>query len=502
MPAAVWAPWTRVSLNVCGNASLSRRLAIILLVLPLAGCNLGSKTPELGPAPLPGAFSEQTRTYLTRPDDRDVQWWRAFGDRTLDGLLETGQAENLDIRQAKARLDAAEAAITVAGAGGFPSLTLGAAHTISRESGPMRRTPGYVHTSLYSLSSNWLIDIFGEVRSQVQSAQAGRDAARASADVARLAVSSAIATSYVDARFHQELRSIAAKTIESRRRTLGLTRLQFNQGIASALDVARAEEAVQAVEAELPFHDANFRRSVHRLSTLVGQPAGSLVPVIESVSGQPYPSWRAQSGVPADLLRNRPDIRQSEFEFISAVADIGFAWSQLFPSISLSGSITPSFVRTSAARGALTSWSFGPTLRLPIFDGGRLRANVSIAVARAEEKQAAWRASVLKAVEEVENALTSYNRETITQNALNVRVASAQRAVNLSGAAYRGGVSSLFELLNAERQLYEAQVSRAQSRRNLALQFIALNIAVGRGLPGPGRVQSPVVIAETVPAAR
>ncbi len=474
------------------------RLAALLLVLPLAGCNLGPRTPQLGLAPLPSAFSEQTRSYVARPDDRDVQWWRAFSDTTLESLLAAAETDNLDIRQAKARLDAAEASITVAGSGGLPTLTLGAGQTVSRESGPMRRTPGYVHTSLYSLSSNWLIDVFGEVRSQIQSAEAGRDAARASSDVARLAVSSAIATSYVDARFHQELRAIASKTIDSRRRTLSLTRLQFNEGVASGLDVARAEEAVQAVEAELPVHDANFRRSVHRLSTLVGQPAGTLVPKMEASAGQPYPAWRAQSGIPADLLRNRPDIRQSEFEFISAVADIGFAWSQLFPSITLSGTITPSFIRTSAARGGLTSWSFGPSLRLPIFDGGRLRANVSIAVARAEEKQVAWRASVLKAVEEVENSLVSYNRETLTQASLTTRVNSAQRAVTLSGAAYREGVSSLFELLNSQRQLYEAQVARAQSRRNLALQYVALNIAVGRGLPGPGRT-TPIVVTE-VPA--
>ena len=466
------------------------RKYILVAILPLAGC-LGPTTPQLGPAPLPQAFSEQVRATLTAPDDGDAQWWRLFRDETLEKLLEAGQMSNLDIRQAKARLDAAEAGITVAGAGAFPSLTLGAAHTVSRESGPMRRTPGYVHTSLYSLSSGWLVDIFGEVRSQVQSAEAGRDAARAGTEVARLAVTSAITTSYVDARFHQELRTIAARTVESRRRTLNLTRMQAREGISSGLDVARAEEAVQAVEAELPVHDANFRRSVHRLSTLIGQPAASLVPLIDASSGQPAPAWRAQTGVPADLVRNRPDVRQSEFEFISAVADIGYAWSQLFPSISISGSITPSFVRTSAARGALTSWSFGPTLRLPIFDGGRLRANVAIAVARAEEKQAGWRASVLKAVEEVENALVSFNRETLTQASLTLRSQASQRAVNLSSSAYRGGVSSLFELLNAERLLYEAQTARAQSRRNLALQYVALNIAVGRGLPGPGRVTQP-----------
>lgn len=475
------------------------RKFIILAILPLAGCTLGPKTPRLGTAPLPAAFSEQSRQQMSVPNDSDAQWWRVFRDETLEKLLVAGQTDNLDLRQAKAKLDAAEANITVAGAGGFPSLNLGASHTISRESGPMTRTPGFVHTSLYSLSSSWLIDVFGEVRTQIQSAEAGRDAARAGTEIARLAVISGISTSYIDARFHQELRMIAARTADSRRRTLSLTQMQYRQGIASRLDLARAEEAVQAVEAELPVHDANFRRSVHRLSTLIAQPAATLVSLIETSSGQPAPAWRAQAGIPADLLRNRPDIRQSEHEFVASVADIGFAWSQLFPSISLSGSITPSFIRTSASRGALTTWSFGPTLRLPIFDGGRLRANVAIMVARAEERQAAWRASVLKAVEEVENALISYNREMLTQGSLNVRVDSAQRAVNLSRAAYRGGVSSLFELLNTERQLYEAQTARAQSRRNLALQFVALNIAVGRGLPGPGRVTLTPLAAQPSP---
>lgn len=462
-----------------------RKTGLILLTV-LGGCTFGPQMPQRTAEPLPPSFSESTGSIVRPAADAQANWWTAFRDPTLDRLLESGFSGNLDIEQARARLAAAEANITASGASGFPALTLGASHNVQRQVGKMREKNGQFQTSGYQVSANWLVDLFGEVRSQIDSAEAGRDAALAGTQVARLALMSGLASSYIDARHQQELGRIASRNLETRRRTLALTRGLEQRGVSSGLDVSRAEEAVRAVEAELPTFDTNMRRAVHRMSTLIGQPAATLLPLIEKDEPQPTPAWRADAGVPADLLRNRPDIRRAEQDFVGSLADIGYAWSQLFPSITLSGSITPSYVRTNAASGNLTTWSFGPTLKLPIFDGGRLRANVAIAIARAEEKQAGWRATVLSAVEDVENALVAYNRETVALATLEARVRAGQRSVDLSNASFREGLSSLFDLLDAQRQLFDAQTALAASRRNLAQQFVSLNVATGRGLPGPG----------------
>lgn len=459
-----------------------QRLLLPLLLL-LGGCTLGPRSPEQGPAPLPVSYSETTGSINQATN---MRWWSAYRDPTLDRVIAAGLANNLDIKSALARIDAAQANITVAGAGGLPSINFDASFLRSRETGDMKEVAGVVDTSAYGASANWLIDIFGEVRSQIRSAQASRNAAVEGAAIARLALLSDMATAYVDARYYQEMMSIGSRTVASRERALALTTSMASKGSASGLDVSRSADAVDAIRGELPGYEAAFRRSVHRVSTLAGQPAATMLPLFAERSGQPIPAFKPDAGIPADLVRNRPDIRKAEQEFVASLADIGYARTQLLPTITLSGSITSSFIRTDAKSGDLNKWSFGPSIRIPIFEGGKLRANVKIAVATAEQKQLAWRGAVLKAVEDVENALVAYNRDTKALSALSARVGSASRTVALSEAAFRAGTSSRFEIIDAERQLFDAQTRLAQARRSLALDFIALNIAVGRGLPGPG----------------
>ena len=476
------------------------RFPTYLLLLAVGGCQLSAPRPPMDLVPLPERFSEEMSARAKR--DPHVEWWRAFQDPVLDRLLATGMEGNLDLAQATARIKAADAEITGAGAGAFPTLTLGMQHNILRETGKMKKQAGNVHTSALGVSASWLVDLFGEVRSQTDAAKAQYAAAVAGAEVARLAVISGIANAYVDAQFFQESARIVSANLASRRRTLQLTQAMRAEGVASELDVARASASVGVAEAELPGIEANYIKALNRIATLSGRPASDFRGALDANAGQPVPRWGADAGVPADLMRNRPDIRQAESEFVSAMADIGYAWSQLFPSITLSGNITPSYVRTAAKAGSLTTWSFGPTLRLPIFDGGRLRANVTAALARAEQKQIAWRSSILTAVEEVENALVAYKREHQTYVAQSHRIESTTRAVKLSRMGYEAGMLSLIEVLDSERVLLESQTSLAQSRRALAQYYVALNISVGRGLAGPG--QSGIVLetrkAEKQPA--
>jgi outer membrane protein, multidrug efflux system len=461
------------------------RVYFLILPLILCGCSAGSQAPVHESPSLPINYSEMTGAI---PQSAGARWWSAFRDPGLDGIIQAGLANNLDIKTALLRIDAAQDNITVAGAGGLPSINLDASHVRNKQTGAMKDVDGVVDTSTWGASATWLIDVFGEVRSQILSAKASRNAAIEAVSVARLVLLSDIATAYVDAKYYQELGTIGARAVQSRQHVVSLTRKLASQGIASDVDIGRAQQAAEAIIAELPGYDASFRKASNRLSTLMGAPAGMVIPALHNKGGQPLPAFDPDSGIPADLVRNRPDIRKAEEELAGAVADIGYARAQLFPTITLSGSITSSYISTDAKSGDLNKWSFGPSLRLPIFEGGKLRANVRIAATTAQQKEIAWRAAVLKAVEEVENALVAYNRSQVAVRSQMARVAAIQKTVRLSKAAYDAGLNSRLDILDAETDLFDAQSDLAFERRNVAQNFIALNIAVGRGLPGPGGV--------------
>ena len=460
----------------------SRVLPVLLLI---AGCQAGPPKPKVEQATLPAAYSEDAGTAsLTTGSVRQSTWWTSFGDPKMDEIAQRGLAGNIDMARARARLAAADAAVTAARADAFPSLTLGMSDVTKRETGKMKSIDGTVRTSGALLSTAWVVDLFGQVRSQTDAAKGQRDAALADTEVVRLALLSQILSAYVDARYYQERRQIAVATRELRRRNLDLTQTMRASAVASEIDVEQANALLDSVEAEIPLYETGFRKAANRIATLTGQPAGTLYDELGATAGQPQPRWHADVGIPADLTRRRPDIRRAEADLASAMAEIGVAWSQLFPTLTLSGSISPSYVSTSLASGSLNTWSFGPTLRLPIFEGGRLRANVKAAVATAEEKQLAWKSTVLEAVEQVENALTAYTREAKSLKARRDRVHRAERALSLLKASYSEGVASQFELMDADRSLYEARTLVADSRHDLALNFIALQIAAGFGVPG------------------
>jgi len=163
------------------------------------------------------------------------------------------------------------------------------------------------------------------------------------------------------------------------------------------------------------------------------------------------------------------------------LADIGVAEAQLYPTITLGGSISPSYIGSKSVKGALTSWSFGPSLNLPVIDGGRLRANVDITESNARNQYLAWKAAVLQAVEEVENALAAVSRDARTVEALRAEVKSYEEALQLSTASYKDGASSLLDVLDAQRSVSDAQARLAQAVQQMAKDYVSLNVAIGGG---------------------
>jgi multidrug efflux system outer membrane protein len=286
--------------------------------------------------------------------------------------------------------------------------------------------------------------------------------------------------------------------LKSRQETYELTKFQLEAGAASRLDVVQAEGLVQSTLAEIPGLETNIRISAHHIATLLGLPASALVDELLKGSGQPVFRGGITSGIPADLIRNRPDIRVAERDLAAATANIGVAQAQLYPSISLSGSISPSYINQRGIHGGLTPWSFGPTLNLPIFDGGRLRANVKSAQSDAATAYLNWKSTVLTAVEQVENALSAVRRDAQTVAALQAQVKTTQETLELSTASYKDGASSLLDVLDAQRQVSLAQASLAASVQQMAKDYVSLNIAVGGGFAPGGKTTAPAAKVVTV----
>ncbi|MBX4865291.1 efflux transporter outer membrane subunit [Rhizobium sophorae] len=467
---------------------VSLRFATPALLLLLSGCVVGPDhaPPEM---PLPAKFGEGGTKSVG--DVATAAWWTAFNDPKLNGYVQAGLDQNLSVQQAIERINAASANVTTAGAGGLPNLNVGASHTVSGQKGELRTQFDTRNTSGGDVQLSWLLDLFGLYKRSTESALASLDSAYASADVAKLTLVQDLVSSYIDVRYYQQRLALSNANLKSRRETYELTKFQLEAGAASRLDVVQAEGLVQSTLAEIPGLETNIRISAHHIATLLGLPASALVDELLKGRGQPVFRGGINSGIPADLIRNRPDIRVAERDLAAATANIGVAQAQLYPSISLSGSISPSYINQRGVHGGLTPWSFGPTLNLPIFDGGRLRANVKSAQSNAATAYLNWKSVVLTAVEQVENALSAVRRDARTVAALQAQVKTTQETLELSTASYKDGASSLLDVLDAQRQVSLAQASLAAAVQQMAKDYVSLNIAVGGGFAPGGKTTEP-----------
>lgn len=395
------------------------------------------------------------------------RWWGGLNDPILNELAARGLGQNLDIRSAQARIAQARAALGRTGLASQVSGDLSARATRERD------TAGQIdETGSGRADAAYVFDLFGGIRRGQQAAQASLQAAEYDAGTVRLAYLADLTDAYVNARYFQNAAWITRKSIASRRETLDLVSRQVSAGEATALDESQARALLRSAEAALPGYQAGFEANVFRIATLLAEPAGPIMARMTRGAGQPVPAAMPATGTPADLLRNRPDIRRAERELAAATARIGVAEAQLYPSLTLSGFITS---------GEDRAWAFGPALRLPVLNRGILTANRDVARAQAQEAEIAWRASVLRAVEEVQEAqsATRYWRRQVS--AQRAAVQASEEVLDLSRRSYAAGEIVLNDVLDAERRALDARLALASGLRELARSWTRLQIATGRG---------------------
>lgn len=396
-----------------------------------------------------------------------VQWWRDLGDARLDTLVNRGLSQNLSIQSALERIEETRAVLS---GSGFAAATSGGVTGSSTHTGGAG--VGTATTNSVAVNAGLVLDMFGGQRRAIQQARAQYDAANYDVGTARLAFLASLAGAYVDARYYQEALALTRQTIATRERTLGLVGDQANAGTATELDSIQAQALLQEARAALPDLESGFNTSVYAIATLLAEPAAPLFAELQKGAAQPRPRTGSKAGVPADLLRNRPDVRSAERNFAAAVASVGVAEAALYPSVSLSGTVTASGSNT---------WSFGPSITLPIANQTVLRANRDAAISQARQAELSWRAQVLSAVQETQSAQSSYLRNRRALAAQQAASASYSRAVELSQVTYSAGTTTLLTLLDAERSRASSRLSVAASVQKLANSWITLQVAAGRG---------------------
>lgn len=395
-------------------------------------------------------------------------WWQDYHDPMLNTLVSRGLSQNLDVKSAQERIREAEASLRETGV----NAALDGSADLDRTRAGGNRTANAGTTSS-SLSAAVVLDMFGGLRREQESARASLDAARADLEQTRLAWLAETIAAYADARYYQQALTLTRQTIRSREQTVAIIEDQFRAGAENEYDLTEARALLETARADLPDYTAQFNAQVFALATLLDEPAAPLLAQMQKGAAPLHSPGRVATGVPADLLRNRPDVRYYEALLHAAVADVGVATADMLPSVTLSGSVA-------RASGAQT-WAFGPALSLPVLDQGLLSAARDAKISAAKQAELTWRAAVNDAVEDVQAAQSNLTQYRIRQGALERAAKFYDDALGMGRNNYQAGLSSLLDLLDTDRSAASAKISAASAENEAAKEWATLQIATGAG---------------------
>jgi outer membrane protein, multidrug efflux system len=472
------------------------RLSIVTLAATaLAGCVVGPdyQKPFLT---VPAKWSDQTSSRPAKPPELS-KWWQRLRDPELNTLIEEAVAGNLDVATAKAKIREARASYRETAGTLFPSVDGSASATRNKDSSSTSGGTAGDPYNLYQagLDASWELDLFGANRRSVEAARYGLDASVEELRSTLLTLVGDVASNYAQARGYQARIQLAQRAAESQNRTAALTRTMAKAGMSTAADVAKAMGQASSTEADIPALQSSYAQSVHRLSVLTGRPPAALTKRLKRSTPIPTPRLPIPTGIPADILLSRPDVRIAERQYAQYTARIGQAEAARYPSVSLTGDIDTTALKVGdLGKNSTIGWSFGPALSVPIFNAGQLKAAVEVARAQRDQYFIAYRSSVLSALEDVENAIVSLRQERIRNAKLASSAKSYRDAVRLERARYQGGETSLLDVLDAERSLYSVEDDLLQSSISIATDYIALNKALGGGWDGLINTATPEIV--------
>lgn len=478
------------------------RWALALLPLALAGCastDIGYRAPAsavplqwqslvtdstaspVSTAAAPGSPAPAMAVAQDRDAAQMAAWWRQFNDPVLDGLVADALDHNLDLRTAQAQLREARASRRLAGAQLGPTLEANAAVAQSKSS---RVTGSGATRELYSagLDASWEIDLFGRLRNGRAAAEASLGTAVEQLRDTRVSLVAEVVNNYIELRTAARRLALAESTLAARQEALDLAAWRQQAGLVSELDVAQARTELESARAGLPVLRTALSEAQYRLAVLLGQAPGALASRLAGHGDVPRAGAAISAGIPADTLRQRPDVRAAERRLAAQVARLDEAKAARYPALRLSGSIGWEALGAQGLgdSGALAR-SLLASLSAPIFDAGRIRANIGVQDARLEQSRLAYEGAVLAALEDVENALVALVNAQAREQQLALAAASARSTRAIAGYRYQAGLADFLSVLDSERTLLSLEDQLAQAAGALASAQVRLYKALGGG---------------------
>jgi NodT family efflux transporter outer membrane factor (OMF) lipoprotein len=468
---------------------------LVAVLLGTAGCVVGPNyrrpdvvTPpswgELAPTAPPAGRSDAL------VDGTPTAWWTTFDDGLLTSLVQRTVEQNLTLQQAEARVRQTRASRRIVAGELWPHVEASGAYTRERTSTNVASAAGAGKTfNLFQagFDANWEVDVFGGIRRSVEAADASVEAAEEDRNAVLVSLLGEVGLEYVTYRSLQQRIALANQNLAAQEETLGLTRRLFNAGLAPELDVQRAAAQAATTASTIPLLEQQAAQTMHALSVLIGQPPMTLREELAAVGPIPKPPAQVAVGLPSELLLRRPDVARSERQLASQTAEIGVARRDLFPRFFITGAASLQSVRASD----FFDWesralSIGPSVSWPIFEGGRIRANIELQTAAQQELLAAYKGVVLQAFQDVEDALVAFSNEQATRARLEDAVRANARAADLARRLYAQGLTDFLTVLVAEESVFTSQDTLAQTERDVALELVALYKAVGGGWEAGG----------------
>jgi len=449
-----------------------KRRAVLALCAVVGGCT--APDPPLAPAATiapPAAW----RTALASGAVADSEWWRGFGDPVLSRLVDAARGNNPDIAIAASRVQEARAGERLARAQLSPSFDVGSGLSRSRSLGALG-TPVELTGVQPLFQAAYELDLFGRIDNQVEAARQSALASQAARDAASLSIAAATATGYITLRALDARRVVVEETIASRAEALRLARSRARVGYTSQLELRQAEAEYQATAQILPQVDLAIRRQENALSVLLGDTPRAIERglSLDRLRAPPVPA-----GLPSDLLRRRPDLAQAEFTLAATDASLAAARAQFLPSLRLTGSF--GLTLSTALADPVAIWSVGASVLAPLFEGGRLRANVEAAAARRDQAAFGYRRTALIAFREVEDSLAAVDRLAEQERDLAAQRTAVAEALRHATNRYRAGYASYLEQLDAQRALLNVELSLVQVEADRLNALVALYLAMGGG---------------------
>jgi NodT family efflux transporter outer membrane factor (OMF) lipoprotein len=463
-------------------------LTTVIIGLILTGCMVGPDYTRITPE-APSKWHTEPSGGLTagkmNPETL-AHWWSTLKDPQLSILVERALKGNLDLKNAQARIRQARALRGISRARFFPTLDAGASASRRRGSKNVARGEQVnLYSNLYSagFDAGWELDIFGGIRRSVEAAQANLEATQEDLHQVLVSLLAEVALNYVEMRTFQARLAVIKANIKTQQDSYDLNLSRYQAGLVDNLAVQESLRILESSRSAIPTLETGLEATKNRLAVLLGEQAGKLSRELAAKQSIPALPPTAVVGIPAETLRHRPDIRRAERNLAAQTARIGVATAELYPKFHLIGSIgLESVTFSDFSEWASRTWSIGgPGISWNVFRGGAIRQNIKVQTALQEQALIQYESTVLRALEEVENALVAYAKEQRRQESLTKATIAAKRAAALAQDVYEAGLVDFNNVLDAQRALLLIEDQLAQSEGAVTSNLVRLYKALGGG---------------------